>query len=740
MEPLYSCPMHLEVRQNKPGSCPTCGMTLEKSPIMASEKPLYTCPMHPQIQQPTPGSCPICGMDLELKSPSLHEETTEYKKMLWRFWIALVLTLPIFTLSMLETFYKGLSTWVPPTLSVSIQTLLATIVVFGCGFPFFQKGLRSLWTFRFNMFTLIMLGVSAAYFYSLIAALFPSLFPSSFRENGRMHLYFEAAAVITTLVLLGQVLELKARAKTSRSIKDLLQLAPSMATVLLADGEEKRVPLEAVKKGDQLRVRPGEKIPVDGVILEGTSVIDESMITGESIPVEKGKGDKVIAATLNGTGSFVMQAEKIGSETLLARIIHMVGEAQNSKAPIQKLADQFSSYFVPAVIGVALLTFLVWGFWGPSPSFEYGIINAVAVLIIACPCALGLATPMSIMVGVGKGAQAGILIKNAEALEVMATVDAVVVDKTGTLTEGKVHLNQIYSLEKEREDYFLQLMASLESLSEHPLSKAIVSKAKAKGLPLLPVQDFQSKTGKGLIGAVDGHRVAIGNQQLMMEQGASLEQFVEKAEAFRQGGQTVLYVAIDGKAAGLVTASDAIKTTTAEAISLLHQEKMRVVMVTGDHQTTAKAIGKSLRIDEIHADVLPQDKYKIVKQLQSQGHRIAMAGDGINDAPALAQADVGIAMGTGTDVAMESAGVTLVKGDLRGIERARKLSMATVKNIRQNLLFAFIYNILGVPIAAGVLYPAFGLLLNPMIASAAMAFSSVSVIWNALRLRKIKLK
>lgn len=735
METIYSCPMHPEVKQNKPGSCPQCGMDLEGLPATASEK-IYTCPMHPQIQQPTPGSCPICGMDLELKSPSLKEETTEYKKMLWRFWIALFLTLPVFILSMLETVHKA--SFLPHAFSVWIQAVLATIVVFGCGYPFFQKGIRSLWTLRFNMFTLIMLGVSAAYFYSLIAALFPSLFPPSFRGQHGLHLYFEAASVITTLVLLGQVLELKARAKTSRSIKDLLNLTPSMAT-LLVNGEEKRVPLEAVKKGDQLRIRPGEKIPVDGVILEGNSVIDESMITGESIPVEKGKGDKVVAATLNGTGSFIMQAEKIGSETLLARIIHMVGEAQSSKAPIQKMTDQFSSYFVPAVVIVAVITFLVWGFWGPSPSFEYGIINAVAVLIIACPCALGLATPMSIMVGVGKGAQAGILIKNAEALEVMAAVDAVVVDKTGTLTEGKIRLNQVFCLEKEREDYFLQLIASLESLSEHPLAAAIVTRAKEKGLPLLRVSDFQSKTGKGLVGKVDEEKVAVGNQQLMVEEGASLDQLIEKADAFRQNGQTVLYVAVNGKAAGLVAASDTIKSTTAEAISLLHQEKMRVVMVTGDHQTTAQAIGKSLRIDEIHADVLPADKYKIVKQLQSQGHRIAMAGDGINDAPALAQADVGIAMGTGTDVAMESAGVTLVKGDLRGIERARKLSMATVRNIRENLIFAFIYNILGVPIAAGILYPAFGLLLNPMIASAAMAFSSVSVVWNALRLRKMKL-
>lgn len=737
----YSCPMHPAVRQETPGSCPECGMDLEKIPGTASQKAIYTCPMHPQIQELSPGACPICGMDLELRNASAEEENVELKKMTIRFWIALFLTLPIFILTTVEMFRADkLESFISFRSYAWIQVALATVVVFGCGFPFFQKGIKSLKTLKLNMFTLIMLGVSAAYFYSLAAVMFPSIFPPSFRgEKNHLDLYFEAAAVITVLVLLGQVLELKARAKTSRAIKELLNLTPKMATLVLDTGEEKSVALDSVKKGDKLRVRPGEKIPVDGVIMEGNSVIDESMITGESIPLEKSKGDRVTGATLNGSGSFVMRAEKVGSETLLARIIHMVTEAQNSRAPIQKLADKFSGYFVPAVVLIAAVTFLVWGFLIPSPSIEYGIIAAVSVLIIACPCALGLATPMSIMVGVGKGAQAGILIKNAEALEIMAKVNAVIVDKTGTLTEGKIHLNQLFTLEEHREDYFLQLIASLESLSEHPLSVAIIVKAKEKGLPILKVEDFQSHTGKGIIGKIDGQTVAVGNQKLMVDLGVPLDLFMEKAEEFREKGQTVLYTAINGKGAGLVAASDAIKDSTPEAISLLHQENMRIVMLTGDNQTTAQAIGKALGIDELHADVLPQDKYKIVKQIQSQGHTVAMAGDGINDAPALAQADVGIAMGTGTDVAMESAGVTLIKGDLRGIARARKLSMATVRNIRQNLLFAFIYNILGVPIAAGVLYPFFGLLLSPVIASAAMAFSSVSVVWNALRLRKVKL-
>ncbi len=705
---------------------------------MNNQKKEYTCPMHPQIRQPNPGQCPICGMNLEPTIASENEEDPELKNMTRRFWVGVLLTLPIIALVFLET--KLVDRFLSYKSFALIQTLLATPVVLWAGFPFFQRGWRSIVTLKFNMFTLIALGIGAAYFYSLVAAFFPFIFPPSFRPQGdRVALYFEAATVITVLVLLGQVLELRARAKTSNAIKKLLSLAPKTATVILENGQEKSVPLEEIKKGDKLRVRPGEKIPVDGLLIEGQSVIDESMITGESVPVEKIKGDKVTGATLNGTGSFVMQAERVGSDTLLARIVHMVSEAQSSRAPIQKLADTISGYFVPVVVLIAIASFFIWGFFGPTPSFAYGLISAVAVLIIACPCALGLATPMSIMVGVGKGALAGVLIKNAEALEILAKVDTVVVDKTGTLTEGKIRLNQIFAFEGAQENVLLQLSASLEALSEHPLSLAIVSKAKEKGLSLMQVQDFQSLTGRGVIGKIEGKTVAIGNQKLMSDQRIALGLLTEKAETLRNEGQTVLYFALDGKAVGLLAASDVIKETTSEAIQMLHNEKIRIVMLTGDHRITAMAIGKSLGIDEIEAEVLPEDKSKIVKKLQEQGHIVAMAGDGINDAPALAQAHVGIAMGTGTDVAIESAGVTLIKGDLRGIARARKLSIATVRNIRQNLLFAFIYNTLGVPIAAGILYPFFGLLLSPIMASAAMAFSSVSVVWNALRLNRQKL-
>lgn len=705
---------------------------------MSSQKKEYTCPMHPQIRQPNPGQCPICGMNLEPTIASEDDEDLELKNMTRRFWIGLILTLPIIILVLFES--KLVDRFISYKSYALIQTLLATPVVLWAGFPFFQRGWKSIVTLKLNMFTLIALGIGAAYFYSLVAALFPFIFPASFRPQGdQVALYFEAATVITVLVLLGQVLELRARAKTSNAIKKLLSLAPKTATVILENGQEQAVPLEEIKKGDKLRVRPGEKIPVDGVLIEGQSVIDESMITGESVPVEKIKGDRVTGATLNGTGSFIMRAEKVGNDTLLARIVHMVSEAQSSKAPIQKLADTISGYFVPIVVLIAIISFFIWGFFGPPPSFAYGLISAVAVLIIACPCALGLATPMSIMVGVGKGALAGVLIKNAEALETLAKVDTVVVDKTGTLTEGKIQLNQIFALEEGQDKTLLQLSASLEVLSEHPLSLAIVSKAKEKGLSLFQVQDFQSLTGRGVIGKIEGKTIAIGNQKLMLDQKISLDPLIDKAETLRNQGQTVLYLSLDGKAVGLLAASDVIKQTTSEAIQMLHNEKIRIVMLTGDHRITAMAIGKSLGIDEIEAEILPEDKGQIVKKLQEQGHIVAMAGDGINDAPALAQANVGIAMGTGTDVAIESAGITLIKGDLREIARARKLSIATVHNIRQNLLFAFIYNALGVPIAAGILYPFFGLLLSPIIASAAMAFSSVSVVWNSLRLNRQKL-
>lgn len=760
IEKEYTCPMHPKVRRPTPGKCPICGMNLEptapsgnkelsccshgKAPQTASSQPSsaskgkeYTCPMHPQIRQPNPGQCPICGMNLEPTIITGDEEDLELKNMTKRFWAALALTLPIVIFTLLESSVVGVL--ISYKTFALIQTLFATPVVLWAGFPFFQRGWRSIITLNLNMFTLIALGVGASYLYSLIAVPFPSIFPPSFRsQEGQVALYFEAATIITVLVLLGQVLELRARAKTSNAIKNLLNLAPKTATLVLENGQEKSVPIEEIKKGDKLRVRPGEKIPVDGVIIEGQSVVDESMITGESISVEKTKADAVTGATLNGTGSFIMQAEKVGNDTMLSRIVKMVSEAQSSRAPIQKLVDTISSYFVPIVLLVSVLSFFIWGFFGPSPSFAYGLVNAVAVLIIACPCALGLATPVSIMVGVGKGALAGVLIKNAEALETLAKVDTVVVDKTGTLTEGKIRLNKMVALDG-NEDALLQLSASLEALSEHPLSLAVVSKAKEKGVTLSQVQDFQSFTGRGVKGKVDGKTIAIGNQKLMEEQKVPLDALIEKAEKLRNEGQTVLYVSSDGKPLGLLAASDVIKNTTAEAIKQLHDEKIRIVMLTGDHRITANAIGKSLRIDEIEAEVLPEDKSKVIKRLQEQGHIVAMAGDGINDAPALAQANVGIAMGTGTDVAIESAGITLVKGDLRGIVRARHLSIATVRNIRQNLFFAFIYNSLGVPIAAGILYPFFGLLLSPIIASAAMAFSSVSVVWNALSLNRQKL-
>lgn len=675
----------------------------------------YVCPMHPEIRRSKPGSCPICGMALE--SYSSNEEE---RGMALRFWIAAALTLPIVIFGYFDSFPY-------------VQMILATAVVIGCGWPFFVWGWESLLRRRLNMFTLIAMGVGAAYVYSLAAVFFPSLFPFFFRTaDNRVPVYFEAAAVITTLILLGQFLELRARSRTSSAIKALLNLAPMNANLVIEGNGEQIVPLEQIKVGDKLRVKPGEKIPVDGVIVEGKSAVDESMMTGESMPVEKGMNDKVSAGTLNGTGTFIMRAERVGSETMLSRIVHMVEQAQRSRAPIQKLADRVSAYFVPAVVLVALITFVVWAWIGPQPSLSYAFVNAVAVLIIACPCALGLATPMSIMVGVGQGALAGILIKNADALERMARVDTVVIDKTGTLTEGKVRVTHIVALGNSEERRVLQLAASLELASEHPLSSAIVSKAKDIGVELLKVDGFSSITGKGVIGRIEGKEVAVGNRELVQQE----EQ--PQAEALRSEGETVLYVSIDKKLAGLISVSDQIKESSFEAVKQLHREGIRIVMLTGDHRSTANAVGKKLGIDEIEAEVLPQDKINVIKRLQLEGRIVAMAGDGINDAPALAQADVGIAMGTGTDVAMESAGITLVKGDLRGIARTLNLSVAVMRNIRQNLWFAFLYNTLGVPIAAGVLYPFFGLLLSPIIASAAMSFSSISVVFNSLRLRSIK--
>jgi Cu+-exporting ATPase len=739
----HTCPMHPEIRQPKPGACPKCGMALEPvEPTAPTTKTEWTCPMHPEIVREAPGSCPICGMALEPKTVMAEEEENpELIDMTRRFKVSVVLTVPVFLIAM-RHFIPGLSSilaGVPALFLTWAELVLSTPVVLWCGWPFFVRGWRSVVTWNPNMFTLIGLGTGVAYVYSLIAALFPSLFPPSFRtEGGQVSVYFEAAAVITTLVLLGQVLELRARSRTGAAIRALLGLAPKTAR-RISNGTEEDVPLEQITPGDLLRVRPGEKIPVDGTVVEGASSVDEAMLTGEPIPVEKGKGDRVIGATVNGTGTLVMKAEKVGAETLLAQIVHMVAEAQRSRAPIQKLADVVAAYFVQIVVAIAALTFVVWVWVGPEPKFTMALINAVAVLIIACPCAMGLATPMSIMVAAGKGASAGVLFKNAEAIEVMKTVDTLVTDKTGTLTEGKPKLVEVVPAGGFDEEELLRIAAGIEMGSEHPLAAAIVAGAKEKDISPSKVESFQSLTGRGVTGLIDGRKVGLGNLSLLDEFGIDPGDLSARAESMRRDGQTVMFVAVDGKAAGLLGVADPVKETTAEAIKSLHGEGIRIVMLTGDSRTTAEAVSKKLGIDEVIAEVLPDQKADIIKRLQSEGRVVAMAGDGINDAPALAQAQVGIAMGTGTDVAMESAGVTLVKGDLRGIVRARRLSRATMRNIKQNLFWAFAYNSVGVPLAAGVLYPFFGILLSPMIAAAAMSFSSVSVVGNALRLRRVQI-
>jgi Cu+-exporting ATPase len=707
----------------------------------AAGEVLWTCPMHPQIVREEPGSCPICGMALEPLVPAVGDPANpELRDMTRRFWVGVALSLPLLVMAMADHFARPtLDALIAPRSVVWIQLILATPAVLWGGWPFFQRGWASLVNRRLNMFTLIALGTGVAYFYSLVAALAPGIFPRSFRTpEGGVALYFEAAAVIVTLVLLGQVLELRARSQTGSAIRALLDLAPKHARLVRDDGSEEDVALEAVTAGDQLRVRPGEKVPVDGVVLDGHSAVDESMITGEPIPAEKAPGDKVTGATLNATGSFVMRAELVGGETLLARIVHMVAEAQRSRAPIQRLADTISAWFVPAVVLTAALAFIVWSIWGPPPAMGFALVNAVAVLIIACPCALGLATPMSIMVGTGRGAHAGVLVKNAEALELMEKVDTLVVDKTGTLTEGKPRLVGVTATGALGKDELLRLVASLERASEHPLAAAIVKGAEEHGIELGAVADFASETGMGVIGSVDGKRVAVGNRALLASLGVDPSGLPERAEELRKEGQGVMLIAVDGSAAGLVAVADPLKESAAGALHALQQERIRVVMLTGDSRTTAQAVARKLGIDEIVAEVLPDQKASAVKKLQDRGRFVAMAGDGINDAPALAQAQVGIAMGTGTDVAMESADVTLIKGDLQGIVRARRLSRATMRNIRQNLFFAFVFNALAIPVAAGVLYPV-GLLLNPMIASAAMSISSVCVIGNALRLRTIAL-
>lgn len=697
----------------------------------------YTCPMHPEIRQIGPGSCPICGMALEPLMISLdqEEDKTEYFEMRKRFWVSTVLSLPLLFITMGGRHLIE-SAYIHSVLNY-IELLLATPVVLWGGWPFFERFLQSLKNKSPNMFTLIGLGVGVAYGFSIVAILFPHLFPDSFKDpmTGQVGLYFEPAAVIVTLVLLGQVLELKARGQTGAAIKALLGLAPKTARRLKSDGSDEEIEIDAILVGDKLRVRPGEKIPVDGIVISGNSSVDESMVTGESIPSEKVSESKVVAATINGTGALVIRADKIGKDTLLSQIIQMVSDAQRSRAPIQKLADQVSGYFVPAVVLIAILTAVAWGIWGPEPKLAYAIVNAVAVLIIACPCALGLATPMSIMVATGRAAKMGVLFKDAEAIELLRKVDVLIVDKTGTLTEGKPKLTTVKAINGITEEKLLQLTASLERESEHPLAAAIVKGAESKGIEFQKAEAFQSITGQGAKATVSGQSIAVGNRTLMESLKIETSGFTKIADELRSEGQTVMFVAIDGKFAGLIGVADPVKETTPEAIQALQKLGIKIVMVTGDNKLTAHAVAQKVRVDEVIADVLPQQKVDVVKKFQTEGKFVAMAGDGINDAPALAQAQIGIAMGTGTDIAMKSAGVTLVKGDLRGILHARELSEATIRNIKQNLFFAFIYNALGVPLAAGVLYPVFGWLLSPMIAALAMSLSSVSVIGNALRLR-----
>ncbi|MFP2905888.1 heavy metal translocating P-type ATPase [Pyxidicoccus sp. 3LFB2] len=765
---MYVCPMDPEVRQDHPGACPKCGMALEpESPPVLEARVEYVCPMHPEVVREGPGSCPICGMALEPRTV-LPEQAPdpELQSMRLRFRVGLGFTVPLLVLAMSDMIPgQPVQHAVPASVLAWAQLVLATPVVLWGGWPFFQRGVASVRNRHLNMFTLIALGTGAAYLFSVFATLFPSVLPQGLRtgHGGSAPLYFEAAAVIVTLVALGQVLELRARHATSGALRALLSLAPAVARRIREDGHEEDVPLSLVHVGDRLRVRPGEKVPVDGAVLEGASAVDESMVTGESLPVEKAPGDKVTGGTVNGTGSLVMRAERVGKDTLLSRIVQRVGEAQRTRAPIQRLADKVAAVFVPVVIAVAVVTAVVWGVWGPEPRLAHALVNAVAVLIIACPCALGLATPMSVMVGTGRGAQAGVLIRDAAALERLEAVDTLVVDKTGTLTEGKPRLVSVVPAPGFEEARLLRLAASLERGSEHPLAAAIVAGAKERGVLLASVEDFRSHTGQGVTGRVDGAEVALGNVALMTARGVdagilgprdgaprpvgarvTLGAVAERdlgqlAESLRAEGQTVVLVAADGRLAGVLGVEDPVKASTPEALELLRHEGLRVVMLTGDSRTTAEAVARRLGISEVIAGVLPDAKGDAVRKLQREGRVVAMAGDGVNDAPALAQADVGIAMGTGTDIAMESAGVTLVKGDLRAIARARRLSQGTLGNIRQNLFFAFIYNLLGVPLAAGVLYPFFGLLLSPIFASAAMSLSSVSVIANALRLRRLKL-
>ena len=740
---VYYCPMHCEGDKtyDQPGDCPVCGMDLVEEQQITSNSQQFTCPMHPEVVSDVPDSCPICGMDLVPMEVDISEEEKNYNKLVRKFWISVAFTLPIFLIAMSEMipanplyklFGQAIWNW--------IQLALSLPVVFYTTWMFFERAWRSIKTWNLNMFTLIGIGAGIAWIFSVIALLFPDLFPSQFKtESGTVHVYFEATTVILTLVLMGQVLEARAHSKTSGAIKELLKLVPSTAT-LVTDGEDTIIAIDKIKQGNLLRVKPGEKIPVDGSIIEGQSSIDESMITGEPIPVDKQPGDQVSSGTINSTKSFVMKAEKVGSETLLSQIIHMVNQASRSKAPIQKLADKISKYFVPIVVLVSVITFFIWAIFGPEPKLVFAFVNAIAVLIIACPCALGLATPMSVMVGVGRGAHSGVLIKNAEALEKMNEVDTLIVDKTGTITEGKPSVGQVVSTGEASQEQLIQWISSLNQYSEHPLAKAMMAYGKLNQVDLIKVNDFDSITGKGVVGTINDKKTALGNQKLMEQLSVEIASKVkEQVAAEQEQGKTVSYIAIGKTVEGYVTITDAIKESSKEAIGQLRKLGVDVVMLTGDNAKTAKAVAEQLQLARYQAECLPEDKLNEIKFLQEQGHTVAMAGDGINDAPALAQSNVGIAMGTGTDVAIESAEITLVKGDLQGIVKAKNLSHKVVKNIKQNLFFAFVYNTIGVPVAAGVLYPFFGLLLSPMIAALAMSFSSVSVIANALRLRTIKL-
>lgn len=741
-QPFYTCPMHPEIHQEHPGTCPKCGMALEEeTPILTTSRTRYTCPMHPEIISDVPGTCPKCGMALEPMMAEAPEDTDELEDMSRRFWIALALTLPVFIIAMAGDMAAG---YLPAAITMKtiqwFELVFSTPVVVWAGWPFFVRGWQSVRTWNLNMFTLISIGVATAWVYSIVALVSPHIFPPLMQnEGGLVHVYFEAAAVIITLVLLGQVLELKARSKTNTAIKTLLNLAPKQAHRIDAQGNETDIPLEHVHVGDHLRIKPGEKIPVDGVVIEGQSNVDESMITGEPVVISKSANDSVIGATLNKNGTLVMRANRVGSDTMLSQIVQMVATAQRSRAPIQRLADTVSGYFVPAVVISAILAFLGWWLAGPEPRLAYAVVAAVSVLIIACPCALGLATPISIMVGTGRAALSGILIKDAQTLETMEKVTTLVVDKTGTLTQGKPAVTRLISLGGFEDNIVLKYAASLERASEHPLAEALIERAKDASVALVDVNDFQAVTGKGIVGEMENHKVVLGSDTFLGSLGVETKEIQSEANILRSEGHSVVFMAIDSKLSALFGIEDPVKPTSKEAIKALKDEGVHVVMLSGDNETTANAVAKKLGIDEVYAHVLPEDKANVIKKLQENGSVVAMAGDGINDAPALAQANVGIAMGTGTDVAIESAGITLIKGDLLGIVRVRKLSHATMKNIRQNLFFAFVYNSAGVPIAAGVLYPFFGILLSPVIAAAAMSFSSVSVILNALRLKNTTL-